>query len=93
MTKILVPLVIVLALVLPLKLAGVFNQATPALVQTPNPQALLPTATEPQYRIAFISKPQHDGNSGLWVMNSDGTNQIRLTNNLADDWQPVWSPQ
>jgi len=25
-------------------------------------------------------------------MNADGNNQVRLTNNAADDYSPVWSP-
>jgi TolB protein len=33
-----------------------------------------------------------DGNHQIYVMNIDGTNQKRLTNNNADDWYPSWSP-
>lgn len=40
--------------------------------------------------IAFIS--ERDGNSEIYVMNEDGTNQKRITNDPADDMQPIWSP-
>ena len=41
-------------------------------------------------KIAFSS--QRDGNSEIYVMNSDGSAQIRLTDNDAKDWYPFWSP-
>lgn len=41
-------------------------------------------------KIAFYSN--RDGNNEIYVMNVDGTNQTRLTNNLADDANPAWSP-
>ncbi len=41
-------------------------------------------------KIAFTS--DRDGNQEIYIMNDDGTNQIRLTNNsLVDDF-PTWSP-
>ena len=43
-----------------------------------------------QAQIAFSSR--RDGNSEIYVMNADGTNQRRLTNNRANDWFPAWSP-
>jgi Tol biopolymer transport system component len=33
-----------------------------------------------------------DNQKDIFVMNSDGSNQIRLTNNNSDDFQPKWSP-
>lgn len=33
-----------------------------------------------------------DGQSEIYVMNSDGTGQTRLTNNSASDTAPAWSP-
>lgn len=33
-----------------------------------------------------------DGSGEIWVMNADGTDQRRLTNNNLDDLQPIWSP-
>ncbi|MEK6837007.1 MAG: DUF5050 domain-containing protein [Nanoarchaeota archaeon] len=41
-------------------------------------------------RIAFVS--DRDGNSEIYVMNADGTDEKRLTNNLASDLYPSWSP-
>lgn len=39
--------------------------------------------------IAFTSS--RDGNTEIYIMNPDGTNQTRLTNNFADDTQPSLS--
>lgn len=60
--------------------------------------ALLPTipivAQTPTLRangkIAFTS--DRDGNREIYVMNADGTNQVRLTNNSVVDDHPTWSP-
>src|SRR5215207_6506002 len=41
-------------------------------------------------KIAFIS--DRDGNSEIYVMNPDGTDQVRITNNNIDDAYPSWSP-
>ena len=41
-------------------------------------------------KIVFYSK--RDGNTEVYTMNSDGTNQTRLTFNEARDSTPVWSP-
>jgi Tol biopolymer transport system component len=41
-------------------------------------------------RIVFTS--ERDGNPEIYVMNADGSGQVRLTSNPADDIQPVWSP-
>ena len=41
-------------------------------------------------KIAFES--WRDGNLEIYVMNSDGTNQINLTNNPTSDFDPCWSP-
>jgi len=41
-------------------------------------------------RIAFATS--RDGNSELYVMNMDGTGQVRLTNNPAENMCPTWSP-
>jgi dipeptidyl aminopeptidase/acylaminoacyl peptidase len=43
-----------------------------------------------QAQIAFTSI--RDGNREIYVMDSDGENQRRLTNNNAEDLRPVWSP-
>lgn len=41
-------------------------------------------------RIAFSS--DRDGNSEVYVMNTDGSGQARLTTNPASDSEPAWSP-
>lgn len=41
-------------------------------------------------KIAFTS--DRDSNFEIYVMNSDGSNQTRLTNNPAQDVNPAWSP-
>jgi Tol biopolymer transport system component len=41
-------------------------------------------------KIAFRS--DRDGNVEIYVMNSDGSNQVNLTNNPALDTTPAWSP-
>ena len=41
-------------------------------------------------QIAFVS--DRVGNSEIYVMDVDGKNQQRLTNNHHDDWSPSWSP-
>ncbi len=41
-------------------------------------------------KIAFYS--DRDGDDEIYVMNADGTNVKKLTNNTAADWYPAWSP-
>jgi len=41
-------------------------------------------------KIAFQSS--RDGNPEIYVMNADGSNSTRLTENRANDEFPVWSP-
>ena len=41
-------------------------------------------------KIAFTT--DRDGNEEIYVMDADGSNPTRLTNNSADDGQPAWSP-
>jgi len=49
------------------------------------------TETEPlSGKIVFVS--DRNGNHEIYIMNIDGTNQINLTNNPADDFDPAWSP-
>ena len=55
------------------------------LVLTP-----LMAVVDAQGQIAFQS--DRDGAWQIYVMDADGGNQHRLTNNPNDDWHPVWSP-
>ena len=41
-------------------------------------------------KIAFVSA--RDGNREIYIMNPDGTEQIRLTKTSADELYPTWSP-
>ena len=59
--------------------------------------ALLPVVSacgcQPQpagNRIAFVSN--RDGNFEIYVMDADGSNQTRLTNDPGWDTMPAWSP-
>jgi TolB protein len=40
-------------------------------------------------KIVFAS--DRDGNREIYVMNADGSGQVNMTNNLADDESPAWS--
>ena len=41
-------------------------------------------------RIAFVS--YRDGDSDIYVMEADGSNQVNLTNNSDSEIEPAWSP-
>ena len=41
-------------------------------------------------KIVFAST--RDGNSEIYIMNPDGSNQVNLSRDNADDFDPVWSP-
>ncbi|OLE55815.1 MAG: hypothetical protein AUG51_01360 [Acidobacteria bacterium 13_1_20CM_3_53_8] len=41
-------------------------------------------------KIAF--ETDRDGNKEIYLMNPDGTGQVNISNNLADDADPHWSP-
>ena len=43
-------------------------------------------------KIAFASDRDGEANYEIYVMNADGTEQTRLTNHPAKDWNPAWSP-
>jgi Tol biopolymer transport system component len=53
------------------------------------PAAAVQTSGVPG-RIAFLSG--RDGNGEIYVMNADGSDQTRLTDNPANDFFPAWSP-
>ena len=53
-------------------------------------QNWLPSWSPDGTRICFVST--RDGNSELYVMNRDGSNVTRLTNQPAIDVSPTWSP-
>ena len=61
---------------------SLFLFATAAFAQTPTLRA--------NGKIAFTS--DRDGNREIYVMNNDGTGQVRLTNNIGADSFPAFSP-
>jgi len=61
---------------------GTFLFGTATFAQTPTLRA--------NGKIAFTS--DRDGNHEIYVMNADGTGQVRLTDNHGADSYPVWSP-
>jgi hypothetical protein len=91
LTKILVPTVIILTIILSLQLTGVVH-----LVETSAEHALptlgqpLASSTSSMGKIAFTS--DRDGHSEIYTMNADGSNQTRLTNTgVNNSSQPTWS--
>ncbi|MBA7701219.1 hypothetical protein ES703_109952 [subsurface metagenome] len=46
--------------------------------------------TTKEVKIAFAS--DRDGNMEIYIMNVDGSEQTNLTDNLANDWLPCFSP-
>jgi hypothetical protein len=70
--------------VLPLLAASAFSAPATQALHT---ISYLPLVSRPSYyRIAFVSL--RDGNAEIYVMNADGSSQIKLVS--GDD--PVWSP-
>ena len=69
----------------------------PVPVSTVVPEPIPPTVPAPTLmptpdgaRIVFSSG--RDGNYEIYVMNADGSNQTRLTNDQNYDYSPSWSP-
>jgi dipeptidyl aminopeptidase/acylaminoacyl peptidase len=53
---------------------------------------LVPRVFSEQAKIAFTRSDKSSLNSDIYVMGSDGSDPTRLTDNEADDSQPVFSP-
>ncbi len=66
--------------------------ATSTITPTPTdtPTSTLTPVGGGRGEIAFVS--QRDGNPEIYVMNVDGSNVRRLTNNTVNDTSPAWSP-
>lgn len=64
----------------------VINTESPTeeVTATPTEEPVIPC------NIAFDS--DRDGNREIYSMAADGSNQVNLTNNPAEDFDPVWSP-
>src|SRR5215208_185747 len=52
----------------------------------------MPAVLAAQEKIIFSSNREGINNSEIYVMNTDGTNQKRLTNSLGSDAHPSFSP-
>lgn len=97
------PLTLILLLSLVLSGCGAAETQAPKPAVTPTtaatqPATALPVATEEPTpepepvpcNIAFDS--DRDGSREIYSMAPDGSGQVNLTNNPADDFDPVWSP-
>ena len=52
---------------------------------------ILPSLSPDGMRVAFRSR-RRDGNDEIYVINSDGSNLARLTDNPGENTAPTWSP-
>lgn len=65
----------------------------PAYTQAPTTTEPTPEPTEePTLPCNITFESDRDGNLEIYSMHADGSDQINLTNDLADDYDPVWSP-
>ena len=76
-------------LILVASVITIFTSGSFILPLQPN-QSAFGTSPGPNEQIAFYS--ERDGNQEIYVMNADGSNQTRLTNNPGNDSDPSWSP-
>lgn len=68
------------------------SEAIPA-AETPVPtQEPAPTATPLPLPCTIAFDSDRDGNREIYVMDPDGSNQVNLTNDPDDDFNPAWSP-
>jgi ABC-type sugar transport system substrate-binding protein len=73
--------------------------ATAPIVESPVPPTATVTETvipptptaEPVIPCNIVFDSDRDGNHEIYSMSPDGSNQVNLTNNSADDQDPVWS--
>ena len=72
------------------------EQAAADSAESENTDAVIPEETAEETGgfvpcpIAFDS--DRDGNREIYVMDSNGENLVKITNDPADDWNPDWSP-
>jgi Tol biopolymer transport system component len=70
---------------------AIFASSSLVILQSSVPnQSAFATFPGENGKIAFIST--RDGNYEIYVMNPDGSEQTRLTNNPTIDQEPDWSP-
>ena len=67
------------------------NGTSPAAIAPGSPgNNYAPSWSPNQTKIAFVS--DRDGNEEIYVMNANGTGQVRLTDMVDSDTSPRWSP-
>ena len=49
-------------------------------------------SAEAPKRAKILFTSIRDGNAEIYIMNADGSEQVRLTNHPGDDFDPTWSP-
>jgi Tol biopolymer transport system component len=60
-------------------------ESTPTITSTT-------TSSEPVKTERIVFQSDRDGDDEIYVMNSDGSNVVKLTNNTVRDTTPAWSP-
>ena len=72
-------------------IAALFVTAcNPILTESKMPDPGVESAYNCCEKIAFVS--DREGNKDIYIMDTDGSNVARLTDNSADDYSPYWSP-
>ena len=54
--------------------------------------SVCPVSAQAPTRAKIVFTATRDGNAEIYVMNTDGSEQVRLTNHPGDDFDPTWSP-
>ena len=74
----------------PIATEAISTVAETAATNVPEPTGTQVVLGVIESTIAFQSN--RDGNDEIYLMNGDGSGLVNLTNNPADDFRPVWSP-
>ena len=56
------------------------------------PLSICSVSAQAPTRAKIVFTATRDGNAEIYVMNTDGSEQVRLTNHPGDDFDPTWSP-
>ena len=59
---------------------------------TPFCVSVCPVSAQSPTHSKIVFTATRDGNAEIYMMNTDGTEQVRLTNHPGDDFDPTWSP-
>jgi Tol biopolymer transport system component len=62
------------------------------LAPTPTLQDAAPQATSSKINGMLAFTSERDGNMEIYIMDTDGSEPVRLTDNPAEDYWPTWSP-